>query len=84
MERGYPPRIDASPETIANVVLNAKRPARFGSAPKRIEYRCAECDRPVLASNYSTNSKSPRVGYVRRFVDWIDDAYSPADYPGDR
>ena len=41
-------------------------------------------EKEMLASNYSTNSKSPRVGYVRRFVDWIDDAYSPADYPGDR
>ena len=41
------PRIDASPETIANVVLNAKRPARFGSEPKRIEYRCVDCDRTV-------------------------------------
>ena len=47
MRRGYPPRIDASPETIANVVLNAERHARFGSEPKRTEYRCAECDRPV-------------------------------------
>ena len=39
-------------------------------------------EKEMLASNYSTNSKSPRVGYVRRFVDWIDDAYSPADYRG--
>ena len=47
MERGYPPRIDATPETIANVVLNAKRTPRFGSAPKRTEYRCVACDRTV-------------------------------------
>ena len=47
MGQGYPPRIDASPETIANVVLNAKRPARFGSEPKRIKYRCVDCDRTV-------------------------------------
>ena len=30
-----PPRIDATPETIAGGVLNAKRPARFGDAPTR-------------------------------------------------
>ena len=47
LKRSYPPRIDATPERIANVVLNARRPARFGSEPKRTEYRCAECDRAV-------------------------------------
>ena len=47
MKRTYPPRINASPELLANVVLNAKRPARFGSDPERTEYRCADCDRPV-------------------------------------
>ena len=47
MKRTYPPRIDASPERIANVVLNAKRPARFGLEPTRTEYRCQDCDRQV-------------------------------------
>ena len=47
MKRLYPPRIDAAPETIAHIVLNAKRPARFGDAPKRTEYRCRDCDRQV-------------------------------------
>ena len=47
MKRLYPPRIDAAPEVIANVVLNAKSPARFGTEPKRTEYRCRDCDRQV-------------------------------------
>ena len=47
LKRPYPPRIDASPEAIAHVVLNAKRPARFGDAPKRTEYLCADCGRGV-------------------------------------
>ena len=47
MELRYPPRIDAPPEVIANVVLNAKpRPPRFGSG-KPTEYRCKDCDRDV-------------------------------------
>ena len=47
MERRYPPRIDVSPETIANVVLNAKRTPRFGDTPNRTEYRCVDCNRVV-------------------------------------
>ncbi len=47
MKRPYPPRIDAPPETIAHVVLNAKRPARFGDEPKRTEYLCGDCGRGV-------------------------------------
>ena len=47
LKRTYPPRIDASPELVANVVLNAKRPARFGAEPERTEYRCADCGRQV-------------------------------------
>ena len=47
LKRPYPPRIDASPEEIANVVLNAKRAPRFGSEPKRTEYRCADCGQQV-------------------------------------
>ena len=39
--RLYPPRIDAAPEVIANVVLNVKSPARFGNEPKRTEYAAA-------------------------------------------
>ena len=45
--RPLPPKIDASPERIAGVVLNAKRSPRFGDAPTRAEYRCQDCDRQV-------------------------------------
>ena len=45
--RPYPPRIDAEPEEIASVVLNAKSPARFGSAPTRIDFRSHDCNRLV-------------------------------------
>ena len=47
MERRYPPRIDAPPEVIARVVLNAKPTVPFGDAPERLEYRCRDCDRRV-------------------------------------
>ena len=39
-----PPSIDASPETIANVVLNAGRPRRPVSGKP---YYCVECKRQV-------------------------------------
>ena len=39
-----PPRIDASPETIANVVLNAGRPRRPVSGKP---YYCVDCERQV-------------------------------------
>ena len=39
-------------------------------------------EKEILESKYSTNSKAQRVGYVRRFVDWLADQYSPADYEG--
>ena len=39
-----PPRIDASPEAIANVVLNAYRP--FGTASGKAYY-CVDCERQV-------------------------------------
>ena len=35
------------PLELGRIVLNAKRPARFGSEPKRTEYRCVDCDRTV-------------------------------------
>ena len=39
-----PPRIDAPPEMVANVVLNAGRPK--GQVQDR-RYHCADCKRPV-------------------------------------
>ena len=41
----YPPRIDATPEEIAHVVLNAGRPPK--GPVKAMEYHCAECKRQV-------------------------------------
>ena len=42
--RPLPPKIDASPEKIARVVLNAGRP----KGPfKETNYRCAICEREV-------------------------------------
>ena len=42
--RKYPPRIDATPEEIAHVVLNAGRP----TGPARdTDYRCGVCEREV-------------------------------------
>ena len=42
--RGYPPRIDATPEQIANRVLTGGRPTSpFG----RRTYRCADCRETV-------------------------------------
>ena len=45
--RPYPPRIDAKPGKIANVVLNAKGRRPFGADPKRTDYRCRDCNRLV-------------------------------------
>lgn len=45
MERQYPPRIDATPEEIARVVLNAGRPK--GRVAAR-EYFCRDCQRQVV------------------------------------
>ena len=42
--RKYPPRIDATPEALARVVLNGGRPK--GSV-KGLVYRCAGCGREV-------------------------------------
>ena len=42
--RGYPPRIDATPEQIAHVVLNAGRPT---GPVKALKYRCRDCKRQV-------------------------------------
>ena len=44
MERKYPPRIDATAEEIAHVVLNAGRP--MGPVEAR-EYNCMDCGRAV-------------------------------------
>ena len=41
-----PPKIDASAETIAEVVLRSKPPRRYGRQVA-ITYRCVECDREV-------------------------------------
>ena len=43
--RQYPPRIDATPEEIAHVVLNAGRPK---GREKSLDYRCAVCERKVV------------------------------------
>ncbi len=48
----------------------------------RIQVLFRQFEREILESNYSTNSKSPRVGYVRRFVQWLEGKYSPYDYGG--
>ena len=45
MEKAYPPRIDATPEKIARVVLNAGRPKGPG---KSLDYRCGVCERKVV------------------------------------
>ena len=42
--RKYPPRIDATPEEIARVVLNAGRPT--GPVKDR-DYSCRACERDV-------------------------------------
>ena len=42
--RLYPPRIDATPEQIANVVMNAGRPK---GPVKAVDYRCVDCKRLV-------------------------------------
>ena len=44
MKKRYPPRIDATPEELARVVLNGGRPK--GSV-KALVYRCAGCERTV-------------------------------------
>ena len=44
MERKYPPRIDATPEEIAHVVLNAGRPK---GPVKARDYFCVDCERQV-------------------------------------
>ena len=44
MEKGYPPRIDATPEELASVVLNGGRPKE---SVKGLVYRCTGCRREV-------------------------------------
>ena len=44
MEKGYPPRIDATPEEIARTVLNGGRPK---ARVKSQDYRCCGCGREV-------------------------------------
>ena len=44
IERMYPPRIDATPEEIAHVVMNAGRPR--GRIAER-DYFCVDCERQV-------------------------------------
>ena len=45
MEKGYPPRIDATPEELARVVLNGGRPK---ARAKSRTYRCVTCGRAVF------------------------------------
>ena len=44
MKKGYPPRIDATPEEIARIVLKGGRPT--GRVKSRT-YRCGACGRAV-------------------------------------
>ena len=44
MKKGYPPRIDATPEEIARAVLKCGRPT--GRVKSR-DYRCGSCGRAV-------------------------------------
>ena len=48
----------------------------------RIQVLFGQFELEILESNYSTNSKSHCVGYVRRFVQWLEDNYSPHSYGG--
>lgn len=43
--RGYPPRIDATPDQLAEVLLRAGRPKQDVDDSR--VYRCAECQREV-------------------------------------
>ncbi len=44
MHRGYPPRIDATPEQMAHAILNAGRP----KGPVQVrQYHCVDCRREV-------------------------------------
>ena len=43
MERKYPPRIDATPEQLAQAMFNTTPDAVFDER----EYRCSECGREV-------------------------------------
>ena len=52
------------------------------SALTQIQDLFKQYEEELLLSNYSTNSKSQRVGYARRFVEWLGDRYSPDDYKG--
>ena len=45
--RPLPPRIDATPEEIAEMVLQVKPKRRFSDPPAQIEYKCGECSRLV-------------------------------------
>ncbi len=45
--RPLPPRIDATPERIAEVVLGAKPKTGFFDSPTKTEYRCEDCKRVV-------------------------------------
>ena len=44
MERKYPPRIDATPEQLVQVMFNTPPDAVL---KERKEYRCSGCDREV-------------------------------------
>ena len=51
---------------------------------RTIQEKFREYEQEILLSRYSTNSKSQRVGYARRFVEWLAGTYSPDDYDGSR
>lgn len=46
----------------------------------RMQVLFRQFEQEMLESDYSTNSKSMRVAYVRHFVEWLAGDYSPHDY----
>ena len=53
-----------------------------GNTLARVQSLFERYEQEMLRSNYSTNPKSMRVGYVRHFVEWLAGKYSPGDYDG--
>ena len=45
--RPLPPRIDATPEEIAEAVFRVKPTRKFNAKPTQPEYHCGECKRLV-------------------------------------
>ena len=58
MKKGYPPRIDATPEEIARAVLKGGRPT--GRVKSR-DYRCGACGRSTTRRRCTTTGDAPNV-----------------------